>query len=63
MHRFAILTRKGLWGMKDTISMCEAEMGLTVEARTDDEMPERILVCARLLKVSYYEAIHFKPKY
>jgi hypothetical protein len=61
MHRFAILTRKALWGMKDTISLCEAEMGLTVEAREEEEMPERILVCVKLLKVSYTEAVHFEP--
>jgi hypothetical protein len=61
MHKFRLLARQGLWGMRETIQKCEADVGVTIEAREFDEFPERILFAVKLLQVNYTESPHFLP--
>ena len=41
------------WVRRDTVPTMSMELGLTIEARDDREMPERILGCAQFHKPSW----------
>lgn len=56
VHRFSYLALQGLNGLKARINEAVADLGFTIQAEDDEEMPEVILGCARLHRLQLREA-------
>merc|ERR1719445_1814763 len=51
VHVFAYPARQGLSYVKGTIQTAIYDLGMTIEAQRDEEMPEQILSCCRISKM------------
>ena len=61
VHRFGTPARIGLQGVKQSLTSVIFDYGFVIECDHNDEMPENILACARMSKLSPSDATHL-PK-
>lgn len=56
-HRFQYLARKGMFAFRDYIPSLVCNLAFVIEARDDDEQPERVLGALRIVRPSIDELI------
>lgn len=56
VHRFCFLARKGLAALRARFASMDLLVAFVVEARAEEEQPERLLGCARLHRLAYERA-------
>eukprot|EP00049_Salpingoeca_infusionum_P026150 m.24063 g.24063 ORF g.24063 m.24063 type:complete len:324 (+) comp8558_c0_seq1:95-1066(+) len=61
VHLFPFLTRKSVYGLQGKMRLMITHIGATIEARSDEEMPERTLLCARLVRINGFEEARKLP--
>jgi hypothetical protein len=58
VHMFPFLTRKSLWSLRGKASSAIIQIAGTIEARSDEEMPERIVFTGKLLNIVGFAGPH-----
>ena len=59
VHVFSYMARTGMAGVQQKISSVIFDFAFVVEAYSDDEQPENILGCARVLRLDLERAKEF----
>jgi hypothetical protein len=62
LHRFPFLARQTADRLMSRIPEMQFDLGLVVEAREDDTLPERMLVCAHFKKIDFQKAYRWGEK-